>query len=106
MEDDSDDETEGYVYKFSIFLIGSSRVGKTKIVSNFLKSETTSEYENSSVWNVKEKKIKYNGKIINLEITDTPSQKNEQNINVMEVLSFMIYQKKIHSLRLKNCWEN
>ena len=46
MEDDSDDETEGYVYKFSIFLIGSSGVGKTKIVSNFLKSETTSDNEN------------------------------------------------------------
>ncbi|MHA1804529.1 MAG: Rab family GTPase [Promethearchaeota archaeon] len=67
-------------FKFKIVLLGNPGVGKTSLVYRFIENKFRSDYKSTLGVNLLKKEIKYNEKVISLQIWDLGGQESFRSL--------------------------
>ena len=95
-----------YYYLFKVVFVGDAGVGKTQIMTKFVKNEFSNDYEPTWSANYMNKNIKYNGENIRLQPWDLSGQENFFKKNIKNYLKDVPFIALVYAIDNKNSFIN
>ena len=94
-----------YDYQFKVLIVGDAVVGKTQIVSRYVKDSFVEEYKYTEGIGLGSKSISFNNKNINLQLYDTSGQERYRTIrqSYYKCATLIVF---VYAIDNKNSFEN